>query len=558
MRHTKKLIVSILMFAMIFASVPMGLSSETVDVFAASKGATSQDPITLKSGKAVSGSLSSKKMLTYYSLKTNGLGKIKVVLDAPKLESGVALEIRQQGGEWSQKKIFDYTAKTKGKKKALSSTVYLPEGNYLIVVTGVGTPAKAVKYNLTATAVAQKTHDSEPNNNSYETAQKLDVKNGTQYTMFLSTNSEQIQNMSTDVIDWFRFTMTEENDVRLYIKCAPRSSYVKVEIFTSLSDLNNPRFGPMETASGVLDKTLDLDQGVYYVKVTHVGPATQILYTISAQSIKRPKKVTISDDTLTLWSKKTEGRNTYRLSATVTPDYAFNKKVTWTSSNPKVAKVNQSGDVTGVGAGTAVIKATSKANKRLYATCKVTVKKKTLVKKIALDQTVVTLWNNIAGGATTAKLKATINPSNANNKKVTWKSSNTAVATVNAKGEITAVAPGTATITVTAKDKSKKSASCTVTVKKYEAPKPKPTPKPTPTPEKQEKLVIQKVGSNTLYVGATVTYQANISGGTWSCKGDLENLGSGKFRLKAAKGGTVSYTVNGQTAAVSVSAQVGH
>ena len=85
------------MFAMIFASVPMGLSSETVDVFAASKGATSQDPITLKSGKAVSGSLSSKKMLTYYSLKTNGLGKIKVVLDAPKLESGVALEIRQQG-----------------------------------------------------------------------------------------------------------------------------------------------------------------------------------------------------------------------------------------------------------------------------------------------------------------------------------------------------------------------------------------------------------------------------------------------------------------------------
>lgn len=561
MRYLKKFITFILIIGMIFASVPLTLSTTVGNVYGATKGENSQNPIGLRSEKATSGSLSSKKMITYYSLKTTKLGKIKVVLDAPSLESGVSLEVRQQGGDWSDKKVFDFTNVNKGKKKILTTEVYLPSGTYLIVVAGVGIPEKTVKYNLTATSVQKKTNDSEPNN-SYENAQKMDVKNGTKYTMFLTTDVEKLQNLTTDVVDWLKFTMKEENDVRFYVKCASKNNHLKVEVYSAATGFSEPRFDSMETSSGVLNKTIELREGVYYLKISHPGAGAdpQILYSISAQSIKNPKKVTLSKSSLTLWSKRSEGVNAYRLTANIEPSYAFNKKVTWSSSNKKVAKVTQSGDVTAVGVGTAVIKATSKANKRLYATCKVTVKKKTLVKKITLDQTAVTLWNNAAGGATTAKLKATVKPSDANNKKITWKSSNTAVATVNAKGEISAVAPGTATITVTAKDKSKKSASCTVTVKKYEAPKPKPDPTPTPKPEpeKQEKLVLKKVGSNTLYVGATVTYQGNISGGTWSCTGDLENLGNGKFRLKTAKGGTVSYTVNGQTAAVSVSAQVGN
>ena len=66
----------------------------------------------------------------------------------------------------------------------------------------------------------------------------------------------------------------------------------------------------------------------------------------------------------------------------------------------------------------------------------------------------------------TMTLTATVAPSNATNKKVTWKSSNPAVATVDANGKVTTKAPGTAVITATAADGSGKSASCTVTAKK--------------------------------------------------------------------------------------------
>ena len=62
--------------------------------------------------------------------------------------------------------------------------------------------------------------------------------------------------------------------------------------------------------------------------------------------------------------------------------------------------------------------------------------------------------------------KATVKPANATNKAVTWKSSNTKIATVSQSGTITAKAKGTATITVTAKDGSGKKATCKVTVGK--------------------------------------------------------------------------------------------
>ena len=87
---------------------------------------------------------------------------------------------------------------------------------------------------------------------------------------------------------------------------------------------------------------------------------------------------------------------------------------------------------------------------------------KRMVTKLTLNKTKATL-----NPADTLTLKATVTPSNATNKAVTWKSSNTKVATVSNSGKVTAKAAGTATITCTAKDGSGKSAICKITVRKY-------------------------------------------------------------------------------------------
>lgn len=129
-------------------------------------------------------------------------------------------------------------------------------------------------------------------------------------------------------------------------------------------------------------------------------------------------------------------------------------KITWTSSQKSVATVSSKGVVKAKKKGNTVI--TAKYGKKKFI-CKVTVKQP--VKSIKLNKTSATLKK---GKSLT--LKATISPSSANNKAVTWSSSNKKVATVSSKGVVKAVGNGTATITVKVKDGSGKKATCKITV----------------------------------------------------------------------------------------------
>ncbi|EHJ02125.1 Ig domain protein group 2 domain protein [Clostridium sp. DL-VIII] len=146
--------------------------------------------------------------------------------------------------------------------------------------------------------------------------------------------------------------------------------------------------------------------------------------------------------------------------ATIAPSNASNKAVTWGSSNTKVATVDANGKLTAVGAGSATITCTASDGSGKSATCTVTVTNPlTKVTSVALN-TANLNWTVGKTGTFTV----TVGPSNASNKGVTWKSSNTKVATVDANGKLTAVGAGSATITCTASDGSGKSATCVVTV----------------------------------------------------------------------------------------------
>lgn len=144
------------------------------------------------------------------------------------------------------------------------------------------------------------------------------------------------------------------------------------------------------------------------------------------------------------------------LIATVKPDDATDKTVTWKSSNPLVVSVGDDGKVTAIKKGTSSVTASSGDKS---ATCKVIVSEATVaVTGVSLNKTTMSLTLG-----ETETLTATISPSNATNKDVTWSSSNTTVATVSSSGLVTAMAVGSTTITVTTSDGTKK-ATCTVTV----------------------------------------------------------------------------------------------
>ena len=168
------------------------------------------------------------------------------------------------------------------------------------------------------------------------------------------------------------------------------------------------------------------------------------------------KVVAVESVTLDKSSLELNEGETATLTATVKPDNASDKTVTWSSSKTSVATVDANGKVTAVAEGNATI--TAKAGNK-SATCSVTVTKNVVaVESITLDKSSLEL-----NEGETATLVATVKPDNATNKTVTWSSSRTSVATVDANGKVTAVAEGTATITAQAGDKT---ATCTVTVKK--------------------------------------------------------------------------------------------
>ena len=184
---------------------------------------------------------------------------------------------------------------------------------------------------------------------------------------------------------------------------------------------------------------------------------TNITVKVKGTKIKAVCKVIVGTPVTKVKANKTKATiyvgDKYTIKTTVSSKKASNKKLSYRSSNKKVAAVNSKGVVTAKKAGKAkiTIKSTDGSNKKAVVT--ITVK----TASISLNETSAVVGLNM-----THQLVATVSPKGVLNKKVTWSSDNTAVATVDANGLVTGVGIGQATIT--AKNASGKTATCTVSV----------------------------------------------------------------------------------------------
>ena len=239
-----------------------------------------------------------------------------------------------------------------------------------------------------------------------------------------------------------------------------------------------------------------------------------------------PEPEVISVESISLNSQTGElrvGEQT-TLIATITPDNATNKSVTWKSDNTEAATV-ENGVVTAVGEGKANITVTTVDGNKT-ATCMITVLPEEEPEPepeptpepdpepevINVESVALNSQNEELKIGETTTLVATVMPSNATNKKVVWSSDNTNVATVN-NGVVTAVGEGSANIKVTTED-GNKTAVCMITVLPEEEPEPEPEPTPEPDPE-PEVINVENVTLNSqneeLKIGDTVTLVATIT-----------------------------------------------
>ena len=360
----------------------------------------------------------------------------------------------------------------------------------------------------------------------------------------------------------------------------------KLEIYTNLTDINNPTSGNCEVnQNGIIEndginyiklsKGISLKDNTYYSIVFTLFGTNENNASIMLDATLKGTDIEFIADTsneycfiksYNTWGKLSD--NTFRikgitikeepkpietiilnktditltkgtsetLQAIINPsDTTDDKTLKWTSSNPDVATVDNTGKVTAVGGGTATITVKSQNGKE--ASCEVKVTSK--IESISLNKSNITLSKG-----TSETLKATINPSDTtDDKTLKWTSSNPNIATVDNTGKVTAVGGGTATITV--KSQNGKEASCEVKV----------TSKIESISLNKSNITLSKGTSETLK--ATINPSDTTDDKTLTWKSEDENIAKvdGNGKVTGVGTGTTNITVitsNGKSAACKV------
>lgn len=156
-------------------------------------------------------------------------------------------------------------------------------------------------------------------------------------------------------------------------------------------------------------------------------------------------------------SKQVAAGSTMQLTATCLPDNASIPKVTWSSRAPAVATVDENGVVTGLKRGSAMIIATAADGGR--AAQNITISVTQPVTGVAITQAEIPV---IVGR--NAMAKATVMPTDATDRTVTWSTSDTSIATVNKYGQLTGVKAGECTVIATSNSNPEVQAEARVVV----------------------------------------------------------------------------------------------
>jgi len=173
------------------------------------------------------------------------------------------------------------------------------------------------------------------------------------------------------------------------------------------------------SSTGVLTTPSGISGSIIIRAVSKADPSISKTFNISTIATKPVSKITLNNTKLTMGVTSFNGFNrTATLKVISVTDTAKNSVATgqygyqWTSSNTKVATVNANGVVTAVAKGTATITCKVLDGSGVTAKCTITVKQPVVLITLSGQKT-------IAPGAS-ATYKATVNPTNANTKKVTW------------------------------------------------------------------------------------------------------------------------------------------
>ena len=469
-------------------------------------GSSMSDASYIEPGQQCSGNItSSGQKQQWYNIYLTESGRI--TLTATANLSAVTYRIYDMYSDEVWSETVDANASTG--KSSVSETIDLTAGDYYLVVERVSTYAGTYFFKFGFAASTEDDWESYTyQNNDMDSAEWIELNT--------TIKGQLAQN---DEADFYEFYL--DSPGRLTIKATGEMFEFESYIYDSNGNEVWSSYGYWNSTldKSEISETIDITSGGYY----YFAAKRYYRYT-GDYSFRLSDKVPVTGVKLNKTSQTIAVGKTAALKATVSPSNATNKNVTWKSSNTAVATVSSKGVVTGKKAGTATITVTTKDGSK-KATCKVTVK--VPVTGVKLNKTSQT----VAVGKTAA-LKATISPSNASNKGVTWKSSNTAVATVSSKGVVTGKKAGTATITVTTKDGSKK-ATCKVTVR---------VPV-TGVKLNKSSVTIPNGGSVTLKVTVSPSNATNKKV-TW--KSSNTNLAtvnsSGKVTAKANANGTVRIT----------------